>query len=742
MHAHHRPLLVFLFSLLVHGLVAQVSFGGRAFGLMDLGTELPEAAMAEMPAVNVEALLAEDAARQAAGTKGPYRFGYNHATDLDLENSGTWHVRKNGDRLWRLSIVCPGAYSINFEFHDYVVPEGGLVFVTNIMGEQLGAFTAGSNPGKATLGVTQLAGDRITIEYYEPAAVAGLGRLRIGQVTHAYRDILNMAKDFGDSEACNINVICPEGDDWRDQIRATALITAGGNGFCTGTLLNNCGEDGTPYFLTADHCLDADVANWVFRFNWESAFCDPSQNAPTDQTVSGCELLVNSAGTDVALLQLSSEPPADYEVFYSGWYNGDVPAEAVTGIHHPSGDIKKISRSFDPVIPGMMSGAECWHVQVWDEGTTEPGSSGSGLWNENGLLVGQLFGGQADCATSENDFYGRLDISWPLLEPYLGSCAEELFGMNGDGPVGPVTNDAAVTSITNVPTILCGDNVIAPTITLKNNGDEVVTSITVQYGVVGEPPAQFVWTGSLLPDQTVNCPLPPIGLPAGEHVFIATSSVPNGQPDQLPENDSWTQPIVVNSPAEELVLRLQADDFGSDITWTLVTDLGTILHSGGPYMNVEGGEMIEVPFCLSNGCYTFTINDLFADGICCTSGEGYYTISSVSGDTLVASDGQYGEQDVQDFCFTNVSVPETIRAGSLEVHPNPTTGNATVRVDDISGSVTLQVVDGLGRPVKELVIPAGTPYVMVDLSGLVNGIYLINATHARGRIVRRVVLQR
>ncbi|MCB0764817.1 MAG: secretion system protein Por, partial [Flavobacteriales bacterium] len=111
---------------------------------------------------------------------------------------------------------------------------------------------------------------------------------------------------------CNINVICPEGIGWENEIRSVAIITVGGSGFCTGTLLNNCAQDSTPYFLTANHCLDANVENWVFRFNWDSPVCDPTENGPTDQTVSGCELLVNSGGTDVALLRLNSIPPEEY----------------------------------------------------------------------------------------------------------------------------------------------------------------------------------------------------------------------------------------------------------------------------------------------------------------------------------------------------------------------------------------------------------------------------------------------
>src|SRR5690606_20933449 len=133
-----------------------------------------------LPAVDVAALIAEDEARLATGVKGPWRFGFNHEVDLGFDQ-GIWQTLENGDRLWRISIESPDAYSINFEFHDYIVPQGAKVFVYNEEGDQLGGFTAESNPGHQQLGVTQIAGDRITIEYFEPAEVAGEGTLRIGQ---------------------------------------------------------------------------------------------------------------------------------------------------------------------------------------------------------------------------------------------------------------------------------------------------------------------------------------------------------------------------------------------------------------------------------------------------------------------------------------------------------------------------------------------------------------------------------
>ena len=332
----------------------------------------------------------------------------------------------------------PGARSINFVFDQYVVPEGAQVFVYNANNEWLGAFTQASSGGRTEMGVTQLAGDEVTVEYIEPVAVQGQGRLHINQVTHAYRDVLGLMKGLGDSGTCNNNVICPEADDWRDEINSVAMITVGGSGICTGTLINNCANDGTPYFLTANHCTSgSNVGTWGFRFNWDSPTCTPTTNGPTNQTVAGASLLVNSAGSDVALLQLNTTPPAAYGVYYAGWDATGTAATSSTCIHHPSGDIKKISFDNNANTQGTFGGAACWRIATWEDGTTEPGSSGSGLWNQDHRLIGQLFGGAASCANNVDDYFGRFNVSYPLLDNWLGTCANVLNGYDPNGsPLG------------------------------------------------------------------------------------------------------------------------------------------------------------------------------------------------------------------------------------------------------------------------------------------------------------------
>ena len=732
--------------LLVVGSTAQVSFGGKPIGLLTNGPGLPAPSEVRLPAVDAEQLIAEDEARTAAGTKGPYRFGYNHEVDLGSDNHGTWHTLRNGDRVWRQSIVCPGAFSINFRFDRFVVPEGGRVFVYNDVGTFFGAFTAASASGRTSLGVSQMPGSRITVEYHEPARVAGEGHLHIDRVTHAYRDVFRYAKDLGDSGPCNINVICPEGDDWRDQIRSVAIITTGGSGFCTGTLLNNCALDSVPYFLTANHCLSPDVADWVFRFNWDSPVCDPTENGPIDQTVSGCTMLTSSTTTDMAFLQLNSIPPADYDVFYSGWDKSGTTPDSVCGIHHPSGDIKKISLSQSPITQSNIDlgtgAADCWQVTVWNAGTTEPGSSGSALFNQNKMVIGQLYGGAANCTNSVDDYYGRFDISWPLLEQYLGTCGDSLPGLGDGEPIEePIHFDAAVTSIVGVPELVCGVGEIEPGITLKNNGDVILNSITVTYGLQSGTPYVYNWFGSLQPLQTVNVTLPAIPAPSGAQVLEVTSSAPNGNADEVILNDTWTYGFNVSNPGTQITMLLTLDNFGSDVTWNLATDTGSDLYQGGPYPDFEEGLVDTVRWCLTNGCYIFTIYDVFGDGICCEEGEGSYVILDTANTVLAESDGQYEEENQNLFCVTVVGIEEPTQELGLDVFPNPANALLTLRFSGFDRVERVSLVDATGRAVYTHGGINGRSTLAMDISALANGIYTLVAEEEGARVVRRVVVQ-
>ncbi len=727
-------------SLLIIGILvgtgtdldAQVSFGGRPWAQHAMKMGLPEAPAFTAPLLDLEALFAEDAQRAADGNKR-LRFGVNHATDLNLDNSGVWSELPNGDRVWRLRLSLSGATSTNFEFHEYVVPEGAMVHVYTPEGERLGGFTAASNPGHTKLGVGLLPGGEVTIEYDEPAAVAGQGRLRIGQVTQGYRDSFHRHKGFNESLACNNNVICPEGDPWRDQIRSVARIVVGGGDWCTGSLINNCANDGTPYFLTANHCMDGDPATWVFAFNWESSNCATNVNTPMDQTVSGATLLETNPGSDMALLQLNSVPPAAYGVYYSGWdASGNAPEDQI-GIHHPSGDQKKISFNGETSAEEPYGGASCWQVDAWDDGTTEGGSSGSGLWNQNGLLVGQLYGGTFGCNCT--DYYGRFNVSYPVIENHLGSCGPILTGYDPNQALFAV--DGAIQSISGIPGVLCNNSTITPSVTIRNAGTDPLTSLEIGWELLGGTSGSQDWSGNLNSGATTTITLPAITVGNGAQTITVTCTSPNGGTDPNALNNTRSFAFTVNDPAAIAILAITLDNYGGETTWELFPENGQDpLYTGGPYTNFTEGEVESTEFCLGEGCYRFVIHDDAADGICCGYGEGSYLIEA-SGTMLVVGDGEFAEQLEHEFCITNTGIHPAGEA-LISLRPNPTTGPVELRLPS-QGSAQVEVLDMAGRQVYHGYASNGR--TLLDLSAQAEGIYVVKVTAPGSTHTARVAVR-
>lgn len=626
---------------------AQIEHGGVPL-TVQRASVLPPVEGVTLPTPDLAALAAEDAVNDLDKSI-PYRFGYNHTVDLGLNNSGTWSTADDGTRVWRIEIECPGALSVNFEFNEYYLPEGAKVFVINGEGHHIGAFTH-ANSVNGVLGVQPMAGDRITVEYQVPPRTP-VGRLRIGQVTHGYRDVFGYARGLGDSGSCNNNVICPEGDPWRDQIRSVAMIVVSGSGICTGTLINNCAQNGTPYFLTARHCLpgNLNVSTWVFRFNWESSSCSQNLNGPTNQTVSGATHLVNSAGSDVALLQLSSTPPANYNVFYSGWdRSGDVPT-ASTCIHHPSGDIKKISFDQNAATTATYGSATCWKIGNWEDGTTEPGSSGSGLWNQNKRIIGQLYGGDANCSNNINDYFGKFSVSWASLSTYLGNCGNTLDGWDPNTPT--LTLDAQVTGISGASGNNCSGT-INPTVTVRNGGLNSITSFQLAWSISGGASGNVPWSGSLASGASVVVPIGNVNLPSGYLTFTASVSAPNGGTDQNLSNNTATTNITYGP--NTLTLQLNLDRYGSETTW-VIRNGSNIMASGGPYATQASNGVYPQPpitVCVPNGCHELVVFDSWGDGMCCAFGAGSFTLLDSQGATLVSNANFTGSSTVHPFCVT------------------------------------------------------------------------------------------
>ncbi|MBL0328084.1 MAG: T9SS type A sorting domain-containing protein [Bacteroidetes bacterium] len=384
-----------------------------------------------MPAFDLSALQAEDAINDQS--KGPFRFGYNHMVNLNLNNSGSWTTLANGDRLWQMGVTSVGAKTINLAFDDFFMPEGGKLFVYNAAKTfVIGAITNHNNQEDKQFATDLIPGEAIVLEYYEPANVIGQGKINIFRVTHGYRGVDDYVrnftgeeyeKTFGASGSCQVNVNCPFGTGWSNQKRSVVCLVSGGSEFCTGALVNDVPLDKKPYVLTANHCGSSGFGSWVFRFNWEAPGCsDPGTSPSTAQSLTGSIRRSFSAASDFCLVEITGgliggTVPTAYNPYFAGWNNVNAACDSAVCIHHPSGDIKTISGSSTPCTSTAWSGTPAnshWFIQ-WTTACTEPGSSGSPLFDQNHRIIGQLHGGASACGVptgSMNDIYGKFSTSW------------------------------------------------------------------------------------------------------------------------------------------------------------------------------------------------------------------------------------------------------------------------------------------------------------------------------------------
>jgi hypothetical protein len=467
-------LLIIVLLLFVAGAYAQPAAGGQpeSFNNNRLSNYFQEMVL---PAPNLQKFSDADFEDKFSL---PHPFEELIPVELSLDNSGTWEQTDAANSVWRLMIRSEGALALSLYFSGFFLPERAELFVYDDSKQQLiGAFTNQNNPESGFYATDMIIGESIILELNIANDLKSQVLLQISDVGYAFRSIPQYAngKGFGSSDFCEINVRCsPEGDNWQKEKNGIVRIKArvGGQAYwCSGSLINNTSLDYTPYILTADHCAFkfgsyATIQNlnqWMFYFDYESPTCDNPEQEPTYNTFVGAVKIAHGGnqgqtGSDFFLVLLNESIQSDKGVYFNGWSAIDLTSSDGVTIHHPEGDIKKIStytiapETYDFLNNGILSHWEVYWSETQNNwAVTEPGSSGSPLFDNNRRIIGTLSAGYAACETSGNfgpdrpDYYGKFSFHWESngtddtlqLKPWLDP------GNTGITSLGGLTLDVA-----------------------------------------------------------------------------------------------------------------------------------------------------------------------------------------------------------------------------------------------------------------------------------------------------------
>jgi len=442
--------------------------GQWAFAQVNSGV-LPKSAVAQLSELSVPQVdvatpdLAKLQAKSEKSIKDgtPLKVAVVVPLQLTTDNAGVWEHTDDGYDIWRLKLSNTKALGCCVLFDNFYLPEGAQFFAYNSDKSLIyGPYTNEDNPSGEGYSTGLFVGGDVILEYVSPRYQFNQSEtpnITIEGYTYFYRseglpDLrVNEAKDgdtgYGASQSCMINVNCSEGDNWRVQQRGVGRMFGYveedgqlGAGWCSGTLINNTMGDGTAYFLSANHCSEGAPVSYYnyfeIYFHYECPYCTCTSE-PGMITYTGVTKIASSPisstnyqGSDFLLLKLKSANWTKLKndgLVLNGWSKSATASSSGVSIHHPAGDVKKISTYTSTLTSGTFNDGATnaywvvpWATTTHGRSVTEGGSSGSPLFNSNGLVVGTLTGGSSACAydpatqhgPNKPEYYGKMSYHW------------------------------------------------------------------------------------------------------------------------------------------------------------------------------------------------------------------------------------------------------------------------------------------------------------------------------------------
>lgn len=460
----YLPLLFYVFIIKVQ---AQIPHGGKPF---PYNPDKEPAPRIILRGFDIEKAVLKSFSGDALSGKKPFEFAWNHKVALTPENSGSWTYHEGRIKIWRLQIVSPGAYAVNVYFEKFRLEKACVLFAYSPdQSRVLGGFNELNNLNHGQLPLAFIPGESLVLELQVPADLTYFGEIKINNVGHDFINVFGRKnitdKYYGSSDTCEVDVNCAEGADWQIVKRAVCRIAIN-NGpsttLCTGALINTTHNDARPYLITANHCINSafKANNSVFYFDYESPSCGGPDDTISVYSLSGSEILATSDSLDFTLLKLSTTVPVEYKPYYAGWTIITVPASSAVCLHHPEGDVKKISIEEHELTaeyqtlntPSWLMTESVangfWRVRHWETGATEGGSSGAPVFNQRKKIIGNLTGGDATCVYPVNDYVSKFFMEWNYysehsrqLKCWLDSLNTGVTELNGSEPLDSDTID-------------------------------------------------------------------------------------------------------------------------------------------------------------------------------------------------------------------------------------------------------------------------------------------------------------
>ena len=656
------------------------------------------------------------------------------AVDIDFLKEAMI-VESNGIVTYALTIKVPDALNLSFHFNEFRLSENSILSIYNTH-EFTDSIMAKENNRNNTWNTRAYEGGDVSIILKSPAKEKGKSSIKIGTVYLGYKPFQDRFGSAGNSEPCNINVICPLGAAWGAERNSVAIIQAEG-AYASGALIMNTCSLNTPYFLTANHVLEqgGSPANWVFQFFYYSTDCNTNTGYREDVQFNGATTRANYSPSDFALLELYQTPAVNSGIYYSGWDRSGTQGFSTTGIHHPNHDVMKISRSNGQMLrysgPNYSNNTH-WQIS-WSQGITAVGSSGSPLFDNDHRIVGQLHSGLSFCSTPHLfDYYGSFDASWTGGGTNSTRLSNWL-DPNNSGSV--VTNTTGIFSLSN------------SNVALTVSGSDNICGSSSDYTVSGVPAGSTI-TWSVSDPSIATIPNPSNGTSVtvtriGNGTVILTATSSNSC-----VNGSGGKVIVAGPP------NIVGGYYSSGGSWVPLTVWGgdpfdienTVCFNGNPTSTNTNMEIWNATSIVWSKVFPTSPNGVTWSQSNGNAGIVFKALNQSIGLKVTATNGCGSSEKVYAFKTASCGLRQM-----FTVSPNPASSVAIVSVVDNLGKnmekqegsnfSEIRIYDAMGvmRKIQKFnKVRSGS----INLSGLGQGVYFIEISDGTHKERHQLLIQK
>jgi hypothetical protein len=381
-------------------------------------------------------------------------------------------------------------------------------------------------------------------------------------------------------------------------------------------------------------------------------------------------------------------------------------------------------------------------------GTGNPASQGNWIAGENMPII--------DLTTTASFENSGLDIAYfpvmyvicpnrVVLQSGVAGQIGALSALNGyigDCPA-PASQPVDVSALSYKGDLVHCEGSYTPKVQIQNTGTSALASASITVTQGGNTVSTGTYSGSLATYgvATVNCT--PIANFTGGALAVTVTTTDDASASNNNLNVSVASAGVAAS--QYVTVNITTDAYASETTWKLKNSAGTVVASGGPWMDLTAaGQTVQTPVQVTltpSQCYTFEILDAYGDGICCSYGNGAYSVKDAANNTLL-SGGEF--TDIEKGVFkTGVASLDELNTIALNVFPNPATDEVNVSFEASNADYSISLLDLQGRVVDTQSFSnlSGTQLISIATDSVSKGSYIVVVSSNGVKTTKNVVIK-